>query len=79
VFEQKFPKFLIADSADDRTFVVHLHYPRFVGVVVEEYAAGVRIEPEFIDDPEPDAAALASLMRQAGDFYMDEIERGETD
>lgn len=76
-FEQKFPKFLIGDSADERTFVIHLHHPRFVGEVIEEYAIGVRIEPEFIDSPEDDPASLAALMREAGEFYNGEIEREE--
>lgn len=75
-FEQKFPRFLIADSADDRTFVIHLHHPRFVGEVVEHYAIGVKIEPEFIDAPDDlSAPDMAKLMREAGDFYANEIDR----
>ncbi len=76
LFEQKFPKFLIADSADERTFVIHLHHPRFVGEVKEHYQAAVTIAPEFIDSTEGLAATeLATLMRQAGDFYQAETSR----
>jgi hypothetical protein len=82
VFEQRFPKFLIGDSADDRTFVIHLHHPQFVGEVQEtgvmpcSDGGGVEIKAEFIDDPAGiTASELATLMRQAGDFYLSEIER----
>jgi hypothetical protein len=75
-FEQKFPKFVIADSADDRTFVIHLHHPRFVGEVTGHYLAAVKIEPEFIDDASDlSAEEMAALMRQAGDFYQEETSR----
>jgi len=74
-FEQKFPKFLIGDSAD-RTFVIHLHHPRFVGEVMEHYLAAVKIEPAFIDPPDDlTAPEMAALMRQAGDFYQQETSR----
>lgn len=74
IFEQKFPKFLIGDSAD-RTFVMHLHFPQFVGEVIEGQV-GVTITPTFIDDPNGlSGEELARLMREAGDFYQFEIER----
>ena len=82
IFEQKFPKFLIGDSADDRTFVIHLHHPQFVGEVLESGGlpcsddGGVEIAATFIDDPAGlSAPEMAALMRQAGDFYQSEIER----
>lgn len=76
VFEIKFPKFLIADSADDRTFVVHLHPPQFVGEVTGEHPDAIKIEPTFIDDPQSlSAVEVARLMRAAGDFYLEEIDR----
>lgn len=73
------PKFLVAD-ADERDFVIHCHYPRFI----IEYI-GARGEPIFIDseaeyiknelahDREP-AASIARLMREAGDFFMDQTD-----
>jgi len=75
----KLPKFLIADSADDRVFVVHLHWPRFVAEVIEEGVMGaLSMEPLWIDPPDGlDAPEGARLMREAGDFYAAEIERGE--
>lgn len=75
-FEQKYPKFVIADSADDRVFVIHLHHPRFIGEVKEHYLAAVNIEPDFFDPPDGmEATEMATLMRQAGDFYMSETDR----
>jgi len=75
-FEQKYPKFVIADSADDRVFVIHLHHPRFIGEVAEHYLAAVKIEPDFIDPADGlTAPEMATLMRQAGDFYLDETGR----
>jgi len=76
-WERKFPKFLIGDSADERTFVIHLHPPRFIGEVIEHGVMGVpEIVPEWIDDPsELSATDGARLMREAGDFYTGEINR----
>lgn len=72
-----FPKFLIGDSPD-RTFVVHLHHPRFVAELIED-TKGETFRPAWIDEPVADPGSLAKLMRQAGDFYVEEIEReGET-
>jgi hypothetical protein len=75
----KLPKFLIGDSDDDRVFVIHLHYPRFVAEVVEQGVTGtVSMEPLWIDKPDDlSASEGARLMREAGDFYAAEIERGE--
>jgi hypothetical protein len=74
-FERRFPKWLIGDSADDRVFVVHLHWPRFFGEVVE--GPLFKVEPSFIDMPVGLAASeLARLMCEAGDFYIGEIKRG---
>lgn len=83
----KLPKFLIGDSADERTFVIHLHTPRLIMEVVEEYGVGVKLEPvEWFDDEESfiateranerePASSLATLLRQAGEFYLRETER----
>ena len=72
-WESKFPKFLIGDSPD-RTFVIHLHRPRFVAELIED-GEDEAFEPYWIDEPPTDASYLASLMREAGDFYIEEIER----
>jgi hypothetical protein len=71
---KKFPKFIIGDS-EDRTFIVHLHYPRLVAELIVEENGDEIFDPTFIDDPVKDASALAKLMRQIGDFYVAEIER----
>ena len=75
------PKFIIGDDGDDRDFVVHLHYPRFV---MEFH--GNQGEPLFIDDEgefiqaeltarrKPEAT-LARLMREAGEFFAEQMER----
>jgi hypothetical protein len=79
------PKFLIADdgSNDDeaRDFVVHLHYPRFVMEIVENECRPVFIDDEklFIDltlkEGKEPAMILARLMREAGDFYRECLDR----
>ena len=75
-FERAYPKWLIGDSADDRVFVIHLHWPRFVGEVLEDGSTAARIEPLFIDEPDGmSAPELARLMRQAGEFYQSEMKR----
>jgi hypothetical protein len=70
------PKFLYAeDLKGDREFVIHNHWPRFIMEFVDGQGT-----PEFLDidhayydvqnttnDP---AASLASLMREAGDFFV---------
>ena len=72
-FEAKFPKFIIGDT-EDRTFVVHLHSPKFIAELIES-EDGETFEPTFIDEPIKDASAIAKLMREVGDFYIEEIER----
>lgn len=76
-WERKFPKFLIADSADERTFVIHLHPPRFVAEVIEHGVMGVpELTTEWIDSPSGlSAQDGAQLMREAGDFYSSEIDK----
>jgi hypothetical protein len=68
------PKFLIGDSADDRTFLVHLHYPRFVAEVAEPNGEEITVL-DWYDDPPIDEIFLARLMREAGDFWLAEGER----
>ena len=77
------PKFIIGDDGDDRDFVVHLHYPRFV---VE--FNGTKGEPLFIDDEgefiqselsarrKPETT-LSLLMSEAGEFFAEQTERGD--
>jgi hypothetical protein len=70
--ESDLPRFIIGDSVD-RTFIVHLHFPRFIGEVI-----GNNISPKFIDQPDTeDVLVMAKLMRDAGDFYVAELEREE--
>lgn len=71
------PKFLYAEDLEgDREFVIHNHWPRFIMEFVDGQGT-----PEFLDidyayydvqnktnDP---AASLASLMREAGDFFAE--------
>lgn len=73
---ESLPKFLIADDGDERNFVVHCHYPRFI----MEFNANGRGTPIWIDQPlfdppyeraEEPAVLVARLMREAGDFYME--------
>ena len=96
--DTKLPKFIIGVSADDRTFIVHLHHPRFVGEMVDALTelrrflilhhprfVGEMVEgedgteemrPTFIDSIDSmDATTLVRLMREAGDFYHEEIEK----
>ncbi len=69
------PKFLIADDGRDRDFVIHCHYPRFI---MEFDITGVGT-PVWIDppiyDPDKGEPALqgAQLMRQAGDFFHEQV------
>ncbi len=72
-FEAKFPKFIIGDT-EDRTFVVHLHSPKFIAELIES-EDGETFDPTFIDEPIKDASAIAKLMREIADFYVEEIER----
>lgn len=72
-----FPKFIIGDDGidRDRDFVIHCHYPRFIMEFDDNFVGN----PTWIDIPiwdpalgEP-AAQGAALMRQAGDFFAEEI------
>jgi hypothetical protein len=75
------PKFIIGDDGDDRDFIVHLHYPRFV---MEFH--GRKGEPLFIDDEgefiqseviarrKPDVT-LALLIDEAREFFAEQFER----
>lgn len=65
------PEWIIGDSSD-RMFVIHLHRPRFIAEVDEDDNIEV---VEWWDTPEADAAALARLMREGGDFYLAEMDR----
>ncbi len=76
------PKFLIADDGNDRDFVIHCHWPRFIMEIDEEGVGVVRIwldpETEIIrleqkSGREP-AVLIARLMKEAGEFFMDQIE-----
>ena len=77
-FEEKFPKFLIADNTDvGRSFVVHLHHPRFLAEVKGGYRDRVKLVPEFIDTPEDvTSTQMAALLRQASDYFMREMDKG---
>jgi len=73
--DSDWPRFLIGDT-ETRTFIVHLHRPRFVGEMLETGDGAEEMRPTFIDEPaELDATAMARLMREAGDFYAAEIEQ----
>ena len=68
------PKFLIGDSADARTFIVHLHRPRFLAQIAEPSGEEITVV-DWYDDPPADATLLARLTREAGDFWLAEAER----
>lgn len=71
----RLPKFLIADDCDERDFVVHLRFPRFLwefdydtntGEIVlwiDPHEEVVRLELEAGREP---AALMARLLREAG-------------
>jgi len=63
------PEWTIAESIDgDRQFIYHNLQPRFVGEIIDNDVGGNDIvDVEFIDQPNPDAAELAKLMRRGGD------------
>ena len=71
---KKFPKFLIGDS-EDRTFIIHLHHPRLIAELIVGENGDESFDPTFIDEPIKSSPALAKLMREVGEFYIDEIER----
>ena len=73
--DSDWPRFLIGDT-ETRTFVVHLHRPRFVAEVVRRGPDTEGMQPTFIDTIDSmDAAAIARLMREAGDWYVRQIEK----
>ncbi len=86
----KLPRFALADSDDNRVFVVHLHWPRFVAEIVERgfdrksgqprrdlKNADISVEPLWIDQPDDMSPSdIARLMREAGDFYAEEMGSG---
>ena len=68
------PKFLIGDTSE-RTFVIHLHNPRFIAEVHEDWDGDKIIPHTWFDTPSLQASELSALLREAGDFYVKEIER----
>ena len=74
------PKFIIGDDGNERNFVIHCHYPRFI----MEFVAGagkpipIDSDAQFIEDElsqgrEP-AQSMARLMREAGEFFSDQLD-----
>lgn len=84
-FLERSPRFLIGypEAEDDREYVIHLHYPRFIGEILydERGGGGIRISPVFIDDPMDfcktktgsPAQIMARLMRETGDWYTEQL------
>ena len=80
------PKFLICDDGDDRDFVLHCHWPRFlieyvgdIGTVVmsiDQDAEVIKLELAAGREP---ALLMARLMREAGDFFMEQLRAAEED
>jgi len=67
-------KFVVANDDNNDELVIHLHKPRFIGVVTIKPPIISIENPTFIDDPGVDAQAIARLMREAGEFYAKQIE-----
>lgn len=67
------PKFVIADSADERTFILHCHWPRFLAEVSEPDGEEITVV-DWYDAGPADEVLLARLMREAGDFWLAEAE-----
>lgn len=74
------PEWLVADDGEDRDFVVHCHYPRFIVEYVGNKgdATFIDSESDFINNEisagrEP-AQTLARLLREAGDFFMEQVD-----
>lgn len=72
------PKFLVADDGGDRDFVVHCHYPKFIMEYIEDRGTPIFLDSQsdFIANEisagrEP-AQSLARLMREAGEFFMEQ-------
>lgn len=62
-------KFVVAKDDNYDEFVIHLHKPRFIGVVNHQEEISIE-NPTFIDDPGVDVQDIARLMREAGEFYI---------
>lgn len=67
-------KWLIGESVDGvRQYIVHTQPPRFIGLIEDDDGTSVINQLEWIDepvlggDPSSDAAAVAQLMREAGE------------
>jgi hypothetical protein len=71
------PTWLIASDGDERVFVVHCDYPRFIVEFI-----GAKGTPTFLDSQEEfiatelkagrePAIQMARLLRQAGDFCVE--------
>jgi hypothetical protein len=65
----KFDKWLIAENRDgSRRYIIHTQRPRFIGEIVDNDLGGSDVtEFEIIDEMPLDAAAVAALMREAGE------------
>ena len=74
----KFDRWLIAENIDgSRQYIIHTQKPRFVGEILDNELNGNDVtEFDWFDDPfefysgksaDDMAAAIAKLMRQAGD------------
>ena len=73
--DSDWPQFIIGGT-ESRDFVVHLHHPRFIGEVCENIDLSQSIKPTFIDSVDSvDAPTMARLMREAGDYYAQELSR----
>lgn len=76
---QGLPKYLLADDGEERDFVVHLNYPRFLFEVSDNLTGNVVlwldpvsdfIEAEQNAGREP-ALSIARLAREALEFWLD--------
>ena len=74
------PEWLIADDGSNRDFVVHCHWPRFIaefsgsrgGIIMMIDPDSEVITLELKAGREP-AVLMARLMREAGDFYVEQL------
>lgn len=80
--KRKFPEWVLGVALDGREFVIHLHWPRFLAEVSQEYVKqdkGIApvIQLDFIDDSNGfDETALFGFGVMAKDFY-EEATRNE--
>ena len=81
--KRKFPEWVLGTALDGREFVIHLHWPRFLAELSQEYvkqAKGIApvMQLDFIDDVNAfDETALFGLGCLAKDFY-EEATRNES-